>query len=144
MTFAEFLQIATAIGGVVTFGWGVVTYRDTKSRSSREPFLKQQFELCFQASNCAAQLATERDPNKWDAARSEFWRLYYGPLCVVENKPVAKAMIAVGHLLPKPDLPRPDKVPIADEAYRDASIQLAQAVRTLIQNAWGVHLGPLE
>jgi hypothetical protein len=24
MTFAEFLQIATAIGGVVTFGWGVV------------------------------------------------------------------------------------------------------------------------
>jgi hypothetical protein len=114
------------------------------SRSSREPFLKKQFDLCFEASNYAAQLATEGDPDKWDAARREFWRLYYGPLCVVEDKSVAQAMMAVGDLLPEADFPRPDTVPITDEAYRNASIKLARTVRTLIRDAWGVHLGSLE
>jgi hypothetical protein len=95
-------------------------------------------------SNYAAQLATEGDPDKWDAARREFWRLYYGPLCVVEDKSVAQAMMAVGDLLPEADFPRPDTVPITDEAYRNASIKLARTVRTLIQDAWGVHLGSLE
>jgi hypothetical protein len=136
--------LIAAFAGIGTLLWGVRTYSDTKTRSGREPFLKEQFSLCFEASNLAARLATENDPDKWDDARRDFWRLFYGPLCIVENREVALAMVAVGNLIPKPDRPRPDQVPIAAETYRDASIQLAHKIRKLIQDAWGVDLGPLR
>jgi hypothetical protein len=100
--------------------------------------------LCFEPSNLASKLATENNPEKLDAARRDFWRLYYGPLCIVEDQQVARAMIAVGDLLPKPDSPLPDQLPIATIEYREASIDLADKVRALIQKSWDIDLGPLH
>jgi hypothetical protein len=135
---------ATLLIAAGTFWWGVITYRETKKTESQQPFNKEQFALCFEASNLASKLATETDAGEWDAARRNFWRLYYGPLCIVEDAEVARAMITVGSLIPKPDLPRPDQLPIATLEYRNASIQLAHKVRTLIQKTWNVDLGPLH
>jgi hypothetical protein len=136
--------LVTLIIGAGTFIWGVVTYRDAKKTEGKQPFNKEQFALCFEASNLASKLATETNPEEWDAARRNFWRLYYGPLCIVEDEDVARAMIAVGKLIPKPDLPRPDTLPIASTEYRQASIDLAHKVRALIQKTWDVELAPLQ
>jgi hypothetical protein len=139
----ELTNLVTWIGAIYAFCWGVYTYGDKKEQSNKEPFLKEQLKLCFRASELASRLATESHPDNWDEVRHEFWSLYYGPLCIVENLAVETAMVALGEQIPKPGQPRPDRLPIADEAYRDASIALAHAARTLILNAWGVELGPL-
>jgi hypothetical protein len=127
-----------------TFFWGVLTYRDTKKTESQQPFNRERFELCFEASNLASKLATEINPDEWDAARRNFWRLYYGPLCIVEDEDVAKAMMTVGGLIPKPDMRCPDQLPIATNEYRTASIDLAHKVRALIKKTWNLDLAPLQ
>ena len=139
--------IGTAVSFLIaagTFWWGVLTYRDTKKTENQQPFNERQFTLCFEASNLASKLATETHPEEWDAARRSFWRLYYGPLCIVEDEDVPKAMVAVGGLIPKPGAPRPEQLPIGTTEYRKASIDLAHKVRALIKKTWKVDLGPLH
>ena len=107
MNWDHLVTLTAWIGAIVTFGWGIYRYADAREQGNKEPFLKQQLELCFRASASAARLTTESDPTKWNEARLEFWRLYFGPLCVVEDEKVQEAMVALGDLLPKPE----DKIP---------------------------------
>jgi hypothetical protein len=69
--------------------------------------------------------------------------LYFGPLCIVEDREVENAMVALGKRIPKPEAPIPDELPIADGEFRNLSIRLAHAARRLIQSGWGVDLGRL-
>ena len=141
----EVVSLATLagwIGSIGAFVWGVYTYGDKRAQDNKFPFLKQQLDLCFRASEIAATLTTESDPDKWDEARHEFWRLYYGTLCIVENREVADAVIALGKLIPRPEKPRPAQLPITDLEFRSASILLARQARKLILTAWRIKLDP--
>jgi len=135
----ELSTLIAAAGAIVAFLFGVYQYADKKRQSNKETFLKEQLRLCLEASNAVARLTVEEE-EKWDEARRDFWRLYFGILCVVEDRHVAKAMITVGENIPKPGLPRPIKTPISDEAFRKNSIKLAHEVRRLILASWQVKL----
>ena len=136
-------NLVTWVGAIYAFCWGVYTYGDKKEQSNKEPFLKEQLRLCFRASELAATLTSETCTKKWEEARQEFWRLYYGPLCIVEDPDVARAMVNLSDKIPRPEHPRPDQLPIADVELRRASINLAHAARRLILAAWDVKLAPL-
>ena len=141
----EVVNLATLagwIGSIGAFVWGVYTYGDKRAQDNKSPFLKQQLDLCFRASEVVATLTTEGNPEKWDEARHEFWRLYYGTLCIVENREVADAVIALGKLIPRPEQPRPGQLPITDLEFRSASILLAREARKLILAAWRIKLDP--
>jgi hypothetical protein len=73
------LSLATIVIGIWQFG-------EQSAQANREPFLKQQMDLAFEASSSAAQLANETDPDEWEKARKTFLRLFWGPLKMVENK----------------------------------------------------------
>lgn len=139
----DLTTLAGWISSIGAFVWGVYTYGDKRTQENKAPFLKQQLDLCFRASDVAATLATESNPEKWDEARFEFWRLYYGTLCIVESRAVGDAMIALAKLVPRPEKPRPAQVPITDAGFRSASIRLAHEARKLILSAWRIKLEPL-
>jgi hypothetical protein len=112
-----------------------------QQQANRRPFLEKQLELCFAASEAAAQLVTEPHSLQWETARLTFWRLYWGPLSVVEDPAVESAMVEFGKFIP----PTPvNELTVVTEAMRDASYDLAHAIRRLILKSWNVDLPDLE
>jgi hypothetical protein len=134
-----FKTVITWVLTVGTVGVGIWQFAIQHAQSNRVPFLTKQLELGFQAADAAARLATETDPAEWEKARTTFWRLYWGPLSVVEDREVEAAMVTFGKLIPQgpvPDLPL--------QALQRPSLDLAHTVRDLILASWNVDLPPLQ
>jgi len=96
---------------IMAAGIGVWQFTAQYQQSNRTPFLQKQLELSFMASETASRLATETDPNKWEEARLAFWRLYWGPLSIVEDGMVEAAMVEFGKLVPEQPVAAP-KLPM--------------------------------
>jgi hypothetical protein len=70
-----------------------------------------------------------------------FWRLYWGPLSIVENPAVESAMVALGRLVP--DKPDPSiKLPMT--SLGPPSYQLAHAALDLVLSSCKVDLPDLQ
>lgn len=72
---------------------------EARDRDFMKPLWEKELELYFRAANVVATIATTRDSSKRGAAEAEFWRLYQGPLVVVENKALSGAMVHFGNCL---------------------------------------------
>ncbi|TIT47937.1 MAG: hypothetical protein E5W64_15760, partial [Mesorhizobium sp.] len=70
---------------IATVLLGIWQYSDKQAQANREPFLKEQTRLLFEASETVSTLANTTDPAVWKNARSRFWTLYWGPLSLVED-----------------------------------------------------------
>jgi hypothetical protein len=106
-------------------------------QANRQPFLLKQLELCFEASDIAARLATEIDPDEWERARLSFWRLYWGILSIVEDVSVERAMMTLGNAVPREKVEQPELPMIS---LRTPSYKLAHAARDLMRTNWDVSL----
>jgi len=126
---------------VATVAVGIWQFSAQQGQANRQPFLQKQLELCFQATETAGRLATETDPVKWEDARQTFWRLYWGPLSIVEDQAVESAMVELGKLVPAQPVTAP-KLPMSDLDI--ATYNLAHAVRNLVLTSWRVDLPALE
>jgi hypothetical protein len=71
----------------------------TAQLEALKTYYSKHLELCHEASVAAATIATTADPQKKNAATENFWRLYWGPLGMVEETGVANAMVAFGKCL---------------------------------------------
>jgi hypothetical protein len=71
----------------------------TAQLEARKPFYSKHLDLCSEASTAAGTIATIKDPRKKKTAVDDFWRLYWGPLGMVEEDEVASAMVAFGECL---------------------------------------------
>ena len=126
---------------LITAGIGIWQFTAQQRQANRLPFLQKQLELCFQATETASRLASETDPIEWEKARVTFWRLYWGPLSIVENRAVESAMVELGRLVP-------DKPSVAPQLPMTAlgvpSYKLAHAARDLVLESWNVSLPMLR
>jgi hypothetical protein len=138
------ISLAVAIPwllALLTAGVGIWQFTAQQRQANRLPFLQKQLELCFQATETAGRLASETDPVEWEKARVAFWRLYWGPLSIVENRAVESAMVDLGRLVP--DRPDPSiKLPMT--SLGPASYDLAHAARDLVLSSWQVDLPDLQ
>ena len=66
---------------------------------ARAPFNAKRLDLCSDASAAAATIGTTKDPKLKQKAIEDFWRLYWGPLGIVEGGDVAGAMVEFGKCL---------------------------------------------
>jgi len=126
---------------VLTIAVGIWQFADKRAQSNKEPFLRKQLEISFEASDVAARLATETDPAEWEKARKVFWKLYWGPLGIVEDPGVEAAMVALGRIVPDRPAAGAD-LPMTN--LQQPSLRLAHATRDLILASWKVDLPPLE
>jgi len=106
----------------------------------RQPFLERQTELCQQASEAVAQLATSDVLDDWQKARGQFWTLYYGPLAMVEDvatspeNRVEAMMVHFGNLLLSADRAKPD-LPLPSQ-FGARALCVAHACRDLLVSRW--------
>jgi hypothetical protein len=133
--------LATLVTASLTALVGIWQFSTQRQQSNRQPFLQKQLELCFEASEAAARLATETNIEEWEKARLTFWRLYWGTLCIVENRDVESAMVKLGELVPDQPVSQPS-LPMT--ALREPSFELARAARKLILRSWNVRLRALK
>ena len=120
---------------------GIWQFTAQQRQANRQPFLQKQLELSFQATETAARLASETDAIEWEKARVAFWRLYWGPLSIVEDRAVEGAMVELGKLIPTQPVNAP-KLPMSSLGV--PSYKLAHAVRDLVLASWNVDLPPLQ
>lgn len=100
--FAGITAVGLVFGGVYTLIQYLGSYSiqvATAQFNAKQPYYSQHLQLCTQASTDAATIATTKDTQKKQAATEDFWRLYWGPLGMVEETEVGTAMVAFGNCL---------------------------------------------
>ena len=105
--------------------------KDTEAaqREFMKPLLEKQQELYFEAASAAATIAASTDPAERRKAEGTFWRLFWGPLVMVESKEVSAAMKRFGNCL--------NAVEACDaQEKRKRSLALASALETSLLNTW--------
>ena len=127
---------------VATIAIGIWQYTSTQAQANREPFLKKQLDLVFEATDVVSTLANTTDPKLWEEKRARFWQLYYGALGVVEDPQVQQAMADAGRLIPATEDPTPPTLPLMK--LRPNSLKLSHAARELILESWDVSLPSLQ
>jgi hypothetical protein len=129
-----FLTLATA-------GISIWQFIIQERQKNRQPFLQRQLELCFQAAETVGRLTSDTDAEEWEKARVAFWRLYWGPLSIVEDRAVESAMVELGKIVPVSAMD-PPKLPMVSLGV--PSYRLAHAVRNLVLTSWDVSLPALQ
>src|SRR5665213_2681742 len=97
--FDRIFKVATAAGALLTAIWGIWQYVDTAQRDAAKPFLAERLADCVAASSAAALIAAPVDASKQGEQQDTFWRLYWGPLAIVEDTDVESKMVNFGRLL---------------------------------------------
>lgn len=136
MNVEAWLKVATPIGAVVAFSWGVFQYiqnernqAEVRRMEATKPFLELQLQLYTTASTATATLATSDDQTERAAALKRFLALYWGELALVEDRRVEQAMVAFGKGLKR----NADR-----EELQRLSLDLAHAFRDSLAASWGV------
>lgn len=126
---------------LLTVTIGIWQYADKQAQANREPFLRKQLDLIFEASDTVAVLANTTDPATWEKARARFWVLYWGPLGIVEDNRIASCMIKAGQVVSQPNAAAPD-LPLIK--LRPISLRLSHVARDFILENWDVELPKLQ
>ena len=126
--------------GISTILIGIWQYSDKQAQANREPFLKAQMKLLFEASEVVATLASTRDPIVWRNTADRFWILYWGPLSVVENRKVEILMVRAKNII---RTSKTEQLNLPVKKLQQTSLDLAHSIRNLIHESWNISLGPL-
>lgn len=130
------LKDLVPVGAVVVFAWGVYQFYRSTELSFRKPYWEKLLTLYVDACSAAATLARTDDEDEWKAARNNFWKLYFGPLCLVEDIQVEGAMLSFGTALDASSFANRDW-----ELLERLCLKLAYACRDSLRSDWRV---PLE
>ena len=93
------LLAASAAWFLIVQGMAWRKDRIDRANAIRKPFFDKQFELMFETAEVASYIATGSDKGLWTSKVAEFWQLYYGKLCIVENVALNNAMVRFGSVL---------------------------------------------
>jgi type II secretory pathway pseudopilin PulG len=105
--------------------------KENAQREFMKPLLDKQLSLYFEASSTAATIVNTTDEAEKKKAINNFWRLYYGPLVMVESTDVSGAMKLFGFCL--------DGTEDCDEyALRDRALALATSLQKTLLNSWNM------
>ncbi len=146
--------VAAVISGVVAIGSAAIAFQAQtevaayqqdfdllrlqlqQQHEAQRPFLERQLKHYFEASEAASKVANLPDGVLRAEAVQGFWQLYWGPLAVVEDSEVERAMVNFGRALQSNAADRP--------ALQHASLELAHACRGSLEKQWGAQLGELQ
>jgi hypothetical protein len=139
--FAGITAISLVLGGLYTL-WQYIATKETDRQNmmlqiatatlaAKQSFNGQHLTLCSQAAGDAGTLATSKDKANRSAAEDDFWRLYWGPLGIVEQNAVAGAMVAFGNCL---------KGQCGNTSQETLAVNLAHACRDEVSTDFDLHL----
>ena len=125
------------IGGVGAFAlpflYTIVKDARTRRIEAQKPHLERQLKLYTEACQVTVCLATSSEQGKKEEAAKRFWELYWGELCMVEDRGVEQAMAKFGEAL---------NGNVEQEALKDSCYDLAHAFRKSLEKTWGHRILP--
>jgi hypothetical protein len=80
---------AALVGGGI---WALYEHFDTEKQKVNATFWNKRMELYLQTSEVAAYIASANSPEQAKNEFNAFWKLYYGPMSVIEDGPVKNEM----------------------------------------------------
>ena len=109
----------------------------TAKLEAKKPFSTHLLQLCSDASLSAATIATRFSSNKEEqSALAQFWKLYWGPMAIVESRSIESAMVDFGNCL--------SDAHCEQDRKKVHSLRLAHACREAISSGFEVDLKPLQ
>ena len=97
--FAGVTAIGLIAGGLYTLWQYFSQYKlqvEVATLSAKAPFDTKRLDLCLEASAAASSIASTSDPKARKQSADDFWRLYWGPLGIVEDTRIANAVTQFG------------------------------------------------
>jgi hypothetical protein len=147
--YASTCNTVVATIGIVAGGvWGIIQYKNqqvaqlkAQRYEAARPFLQRQLDLCVDASDAAATLASTGNAKQVAAARDRFWQLYIGSLHIVEDfgsGSVADRMYAFGRALKQvpADANELAAMDIEKRGLEGGALDIGMACRALIVTGW--------
>jgi hypothetical protein len=98
-------------------------------RMFMRPVLDRQLSTYGEASSAAATLASSTAPAERAKAIDTFWKLYWGPLVMMESPEVSGAMKAIGECLAR-------AAACPEDDMKSRSLALASALQTDYFSSW--------
>lgn len=98
-------------------------------RAFMQPVLERQMDTYFEASAAAATYGSTDNPEEKRKARDAFWRLYWGPLVMLESPEVSQAMKHFGACLNGFELCSPKEL-------QDRSLVLSSSLQSDLFGSW--------
>jgi len=86
------LKAVTALALVGGGIWALYEHFDTEKQKINATFWNKRMELYLQTSEVAAHIAGANSPDEATNEFSAFWKLYYGPMSVIEDDAVKNEM----------------------------------------------------
>lgn len=121
--------LAAVVVAIANLYWN---FRNAKAARTL-PFLSKQLDYCFEAAELAGKLSSTADAADWQAARTRFFELYWGPLAIVEDEDVARAMVSLKQAL---DALKTSALPASSLAA--PSLELGSQIRKLVLRSWQI------
>jgi hypothetical protein len=138
------LQLLTGVGLIGGAVFALWRYYDSTEKEFRKPLWERQISLYMSATRAAATLATREAGDSWNMARIEFWTLYHGELCIVEDEKVENAMVKFGDFLEAYERETdPDRKEKARKMLEEGALVLAHRCRESLGKAWQADLSGL-
>jgi hypothetical protein len=122
----------SGVGVVIASALAVSKYRSDADAEFRKPLWAKQLELYFEACKAASTIAVS--PPRAEQRHEEektFWMLYWGPLALIEDEEVARAMVKFGDRL---------DAHADSEELKELSLKLAKSCRQSIGSTWNFPL----
>jgi hypothetical protein len=155
MTIDHFAKLGSMIGGIIVAIAAVIAYYETATREQKKPFREAQLNLCREASDTAATLAsiiprpalspaapTDKIEDPWGVARVRFEQLYWGSLAIVEDLDVEEKMVIFLKLLLANEKEIRAGALVANKSgeLQQAALRISHACRALVSQSWRLEL----
>lgn len=103
----------------------------------QNPFWQKRLQLYFEAAEAAGTIASQPSGPERAKAEAAFWRLYLGPLAVVEDDQVEAAMVSLGSCLDGSE-------PCDRASLSRRALALAHSCRQSVGDTWRLGLTELK
>ncbi len=114
---------------------------ETREQEFKKPFWQKQIDLYFEASEAVATLANSTNAAEKEKAEQKFWRLFYGPLVMVEDAKVERAMINIRDYL---IACKSDPGECRDYKLGRLSLALSSSCKESLGKSWRIKLEQLR
>lgn len=133
------LTLSVAVfGGIAAY----LQYIDTKEKEFYSTFWNQKSDFFIRTSRAASIMATTHSVDEFNAARAEYWELFFGPLSMVEGLCVKEAMKAYSTCIPKIPIESSDELPMAH--LEQPTYRLTIRLKDELGKAWKDPFGELD
>ncbi|MEO6174037.1 MAG: hypothetical protein ABIP27_02695 [Flavobacterium circumlabens] len=131
-TISLIAQLLVFIG----FIFGVLKFAQEKKREFQKRFFEEQLKVFSEViDNTAVILVYEKKDQEYNVAVKNFKRLYWGKMCLVEDKEVEAKMCNFSNLL---DIYNESDSKALKSDLKKAQLNLAHTFRNSFLNTWKV------